>query len=130
MSRRAVLAVARRLPPELKELRAKLMLEPLCESLGVEEVACPACRGTGWLSELRLERCPVCCGFREVPRGLSDWFRNRLRAGLRRTPEGLRRSSSAETPAASADPERDAEPDRIAYSVSLPPPACEPAGLA
>jgi len=114
MTRRTVRALSRELPRELKELRAKLMFEPLRESLGVEEVACPACRATGWLHEGRFERCPICCGFREVPRSLADWFRDRLRIGLRRRP-------SAEPPAASAAAERHAEVDKVAYRVSLPP---------
>ncbi|MGD2175674.1 MAG: hypothetical protein PVJ27_09745 [Candidatus Brocadiaceae bacterium] len=70
--------IAERIPRELKILRAKLMLEDLYEYLGVEEVSCPACRGTGWLEFRRLEFCPLCCGFREVPDRLADWFRNQL----------------------------------------------------
>jgi hypothetical protein len=51
------------------------MLESLSEILGVEETGCPACRATGWLDRRRLESCPVCCGFREVPETLAQWFR-------------------------------------------------------
>jgi hypothetical protein len=67
--------LAARVPAALKVMRARQMLESEQESLGIDEVACPACEGTGWLSRRRLERCPICCGFREVPAGLADWFR-------------------------------------------------------
>ena len=83
--------IAARMPAQLRELRAKLMLDVVCESLGVEEVACPACKGTGRLKGRALERCPVCCGFQEVPDRLADWFNARLggaRAGVQRRPTG------------------------------------------
>ena len=80
MSRqKAVCKVAARVPDELRALRAKLMIEPLCEALGVEETTCPACRGRGWLEERTLLRCPLCLGFSEVPERLADWFRDRMR---------------------------------------------------
>lgn len=72
--RSVVRQIARRIPPDLKQLRGKLMLETLCKALGVEEVCCPACAGTGWLNRRALERCPLCCGFQEVPERLADWF--------------------------------------------------------
>jgi len=76
MRHRAIVRMlAARMPSELKVMRARQMLESEQEFLGVDEAACPACAGTGWLSRRRLERCPVCCGFREVPVGLADWFR-------------------------------------------------------
>lgn len=74
---RAVAGIASGVPAELRALRAKLMLEPLCEALGVEETACPACKGTGWLDVTTLARCPLCLGFREVPVRLADWFDDR-----------------------------------------------------
>jgi hypothetical protein len=67
--------LAARVPRDLRLMRARQMLESEQECLGVDEVACPGCEGTGWLSRRRLERCPLCCGFREVPTGLADWFR-------------------------------------------------------
>ncbi len=81
--------VAQRIPSELKALRAKLMLESVYETLGVEEVPCPACGGSGWLDRVSLEHCPVCCGFQEVPDRLADWFKAQLLwAGQRRAPAG------------------------------------------
>ena len=41
---------------------------------------CPACRGEGRLSTRTLDRCPVCRGFEQVPRSLSDWFEQELAA--------------------------------------------------
>jgi len=67
--------LAANIPFDLRRLRGKLMLEQCCETLGVEEVQCPACRGTGWLDRDELEQCPVCGGFREVPTRLAQWFR-------------------------------------------------------
>jgi len=69
------------MPRYLRSLRGKMMLEPLHEVLGVREVVCPACRGSGWLQPQALERCPLCCGFREVPDLLSFWFQSRMRGG-------------------------------------------------
>ena len=71
-----VRTIAGRIPLRLRALRARLMLEPFSLVLGVEEVECPACAGSGWLERGLLETCPVCCGFREVPQELSSWFRN------------------------------------------------------
>ncbi len=73
--RMVVRTLAAQVPSELKVMRARQMLESEQEFLGVDEVACPGCGGTGWLSRRRLERCPLCCGFREVPVRLADWFR-------------------------------------------------------
>lgn len=83
-----VRSIAARMPSDLAGLRAKLMLEPLCESLGVEEVPCPACGGGGWLDRAALEHCPLCGGFREVPDALAEWFRAELcrAAEVRRLP--------------------------------------------
>ncbi|MFW6118890.1 MAG: hypothetical protein ACOC7S_00990 [Planctomycetota bacterium] len=68
------------MPRELKELRAKAMLESECEYLGVADVTCPTCLGSGYLDRAAFEFCPVCCGFREVPEGVADWVRARLAA--------------------------------------------------
>jgi hypothetical protein len=84
---RAVREIARRAPRELRELRGKLMLETVCETLGVEEVPCPACAGTGWVARSAQECCPLCCGFREVPDRLADWFRAQLRRAPADSPE-------------------------------------------
>ncbi len=83
-----VRSIAARVPADLADLRGRLMLEPLCESLGVEEVSCPACGGSGWLDRRALEHCPLCGGFREVPRVLAEWFRDQLRRA--RSPEEAR----------------------------------------
>ncbi len=66
------------MPANLRRLRSKLMFETVCESLGVEEVACPGCNASGWLDADLLERCPVCCGFQEVPEALADWLKAKL----------------------------------------------------
>ncbi len=76
-NRRLVRRLAARVPRDLLRLRGQLMLELVYESLGVEEVRCPACGGSGWLDRRALEYCPICCGFQEVPDRLADWFRDR-----------------------------------------------------
>ncbi|MFO8006306.1 MAG: hypothetical protein R6V05_01065 [Candidatus Brocadiia bacterium] len=81
-SRRMVRRLADRMPRDLRRLRGQMMLEPVYESLGVEEVTCPACGGSGWLDRRALDYCPICCGFQEVPDRLADWFRGRA-AGCR-----------------------------------------------
>ncbi len=73
--RAIVRELAARVPADLRRMRARQMLESEQEFLGTDEVACPGCGGTGWLSRRRLERCPLCYGFREVPVGLAEWFR-------------------------------------------------------
>jgi hypothetical protein len=73
--RAVVRELAARVPRGLRLTRARQMIETEQEFLGVDEVACPGCAGTGWLSRRRLERCPLCCGFREVPTSLADWYR-------------------------------------------------------
>lgn len=70
--------IAARAPRALRQLRARLMLEPLCSAMGVKDVTCPACRGGGWLDPAVLEFCPLCRGFGEVPDRLADWFRSRV----------------------------------------------------
>lgn len=87
----AIRDVAARIPSELKELRGKLMLEPVAERLGVEEVRCPACAGSGWLDRKNLEACPLCNGFVEVPDRLADWFKVQMcRAGGDRAASPMR----------------------------------------
>lgn len=107
--RRAILELRSRVPRLLRALRARMLLEECAERLGVQEVECPACRGCGWLDERRLELCPICCGFRQVPRGLAEWFecelvmpRHRLRmqslprCAREPEPEGARYGRCAE----------------------------------
>ena len=72
--------IAAQVPAGLRAMRGRMMLQSVHEFLGVDEVPCPACAGSGWLSRRRLERCPLCCGFREVPVGLADWFRVQMAA--------------------------------------------------
>lgn len=87
----AIRDIGARIPSELKQLRGKLMLEPVAERLGVEEVRCPACAGSGWLDRKNLEECPLCNGFVEVPDRLADWFKVQMcRAGGRRAPGAAR----------------------------------------
>ncbi len=88
---RLVRLVAARIPQELKELRGKMMLESLAETLGVQEVRCPACGSSGWLDREALEACPVCAGFLEVPDRLADWFKAQM---CRATEEPVRRPFS------------------------------------
>jgi len=113
--------IARMMPADLKQLRGKLMFEALCESLGVEEVTCPACSGTGWIDLRSLERCPICCGFLEVPDRLAEWFK----AGLRRS----RKEKASARPAyelirkrerPALDGERQGRTGDVTYSVCLP----------
>lgn len=85
--RMLVCMLAARVPADLRVMRARQMLESEQEFLGVDEVACPGCDGTGWMNRRRLERCPLCCGFREVPARLADWFRAQT-AGARQVREG------------------------------------------
>ncbi|MHC4481234.1 MAG: hypothetical protein ACYS8K_03235 [Planctomycetota bacterium] len=102
----AVREIARRMPARLRELRGKLMIEGLCESLGVAEVACPACRGSGWLARPEGEHCPICCGFLEVPDQVADWFRVRARSARspRRSPlSGGRPAGAGPHPASSGE---------------------------
>ena len=80
--RNLVRGLAGSMPADLRSLRGKLMLEAFAEVLGVVEVECPACRATGWLDRRRLEVCPICCGFREVPDRLADWFRKEVQRRL------------------------------------------------
>lgn len=90
--RELVAAMANRVPRELRSLRGEAMLSPRCRVMGLEEVKCPACRGTGWLDRKTLRRCPLCCGFREVPDALAGWFQEQMRVvtnGLSRAPAGV-----------------------------------------
>jgi hypothetical protein len=122
MSRRQVVRnIAREMPADLKELRGKLMIEVLCATLGVEEVACPACNGSGWLDRRSLERCPVCCGFLEVPDRLAEWFRAEFRRGM--APQGASRAPRGSLPeygSAGSAIERHGRIGEVAYSVCLP----------
>jgi hypothetical protein len=69
--------IARKMPRHLKALRGQMMLSAFARVMGVAEVGCPACEASGWLCPERLETCPICCGFREVPVALSYWFQGR-----------------------------------------------------
>jgi len=74
--------VAAHMPPYLRSLRAKAALSPLCRAMGIEEVECPACGGSGWLNRRALRHCPLCCGFREVPDVVALWFEVQMRRRL------------------------------------------------
>ena len=62
------------MPRALRDLRAKLLLSRFAAHLGVPEVKCRACGGSGLLDRGEVEVCPICRGFAEVPRSLEDWF--------------------------------------------------------
>jgi hypothetical protein len=76
--------LADRMPRRLRVMRAKMMLEQCHETLGVREVPCPACRGTGWADREALRTCPICVAFREVPEPLAQWYTDEVAA--RRAP--------------------------------------------
>ncbi len=76
----AVESIADRIPECLRELRGKATLSQMCRVMGIEEVVCPACEGTGWGDPEVLHPCPVCRGFREVPEALASWVQEQLRA--------------------------------------------------
>jgi hypothetical protein len=82
LSRQDVRQIARRMPRALKAVRGRMMLEGAPEMPCTEDVSCPACDGTGWLVLSSLEHCPVCCGFREVPELVADWFKCQARRAL------------------------------------------------
>lgn len=89
--RDVVLDLAARVPAWLRALRARLLLEQYAESLGVQEVECPACGGNGWFDRRRLTSCPICRGFREVPVSLAEWYEGELlRSDRRRRGASLR----------------------------------------
>jgi len=112
LRRASVWLAARHMPKPLRALRARVMLEGLADALGVEEVSCPACAGTGWLDRRRLEPCPICGGFREVPGPLADWFdasRDVLAEGGKALNWPIRRL-----------PERRGRAGEVSYRVHLP----------
>lgn len=77
--------VAEDLPRRLRRLRGRNTLEEWARKLGVEEMTCPACGGTGWLDRSTLWRCPLCYCTRAVPRAVGEWFM----AEMRRRRQGL-----------------------------------------
>lgn len=81
----AVRRAARDIPCHLLELRGLMMMDGPVRRLGVSEAACPACGATGYLDRETLEVCPICCGFREVPKGLADWLRAQVVCGPGKT---------------------------------------------
>ena len=74
IARVQIRSIARRVPRWLRHLRAQALLEGRAAFLGIREVECPACRGGGWLDLAHWEPCPLCRGFRELPRSLAVWF--------------------------------------------------------
>ena len=116
--RRMTRTIVRRIPPELRALRSAMMLEQVCESFRVEDVTCPACAGTGWLDEERLDCCPLCCGFREVPGVLADWFTNQL--AVRRDGEDGGAPPGGARPAGDASPGREAPGERLGRMAEMP----------
>jgi len=77
--------VAEDLPRRLRRLRGENVLEERARALGVQEMTCPACGGTGWLDRRTLWRCPLCYCTRAVPRAVGEWFM----AEMRRRRQGL-----------------------------------------
>lgn len=77
---RAIQRVGRLAPPRLKAFRARLLLDRYAEQMGMEEVVCPACEGSGRLDGCVADRCPICRGFAEVPESLALWFSEAMAA--------------------------------------------------
>lgn len=55
-----------------------MMLESCSRYVGMDDLPCPACGGTGRLGEDVLERCPICMGFQEVPESVAAYVRAAL----------------------------------------------------
>lgn len=65
------------LPADLHDLRRfSCILDFTDWTTQYGDVPCPACvHSPGWLDSEYLEACPLCCGFRFVPRPVATWFR-------------------------------------------------------
>mgnify|MGYP006306413793 CR=1 FL=1 len=119
--------LADRMPRRLRTMRARIMLEECHETLGVPELPCPACDGTGWTDRAALIHCPVCAGFQEVPEPLAEWYvdevarrkTDRRRADNSVVPEEVYRAR-AEREVHSTRPERMGRAARHAARVHLP----------
>ena len=96
--RMAIQRISRHIPTWLRALRGRMVLDPYVERMGLEEVECPACGGSGWLDAASLERCPACCGFERVPQSLAQWVAEELRSPRRNTPRGTGRREGAVPP--------------------------------
>lgn len=112
----AIRRIAAQMPAHLADLRGKLMLAAMAETLGVVEVRCPACGGSGWLDRRALEPCPICNGFIEVPDRLADWFNARI------CNAAAERASSGDASAAAYHPmaERPGRLAEMTYRAHLP----------
>ena len=75
---RCVRKIAARVPAGLRALRGRALLDEYVGHMGLEEVECPACGGTGFIAERSMEYCPICLGFEEVPGSLAAWFEEEL----------------------------------------------------
>lgn len=80
--KRVIRSLGRHVPRWLRGLRARLLLERQADHMGIKEVRCPACEGTGLLSDGPIERCPICRGFLNVPSALADWFEVQMRRAV------------------------------------------------
>ena len=109
--------IGRRIPGSLRELRAKLLLDSYAARLGVVEVACPACKGSGWLEGPAAEVCPICRGFEEVPESLAAWFAEEMAAEVR--PEGRGDAGRLTAPTEPGDGVRFGRSAELAFAVCL-----------
>jgi len=73
--------LAGHVPPHLRRQRALLMIERAVRNLGIREDSCPACRGSGWEDPKTLVKCPICLGFKSVPRSLANLVKIVLERG-------------------------------------------------
>jgi hypothetical protein len=81
ISRDELERIASAMPAPLRRLRVRLLLEDLSESIGMGDVPCPGCRGSGWADAVRLQLCPLCGGFERVPLSVAEWFRSCCKRG-------------------------------------------------
>jgi hypothetical protein len=109
--------IGRRIPGPLRELRAKLLLDFYAARLGVVEVACPACKGSGRPQWPSAEVCPICRGFEEVPQSLAAWFAEEMATEVR--PEGRGDAGRLTATSSPADGVRFGRSAELAFAVCM-----------
>lgn len=72
LRRRLVKRIMNAAPDYLLDQRGKMMLDWFFEVMGVAEVVCPCCNGSGTVDG---DYCPACVGFQEIPEGLANYLR-------------------------------------------------------
>jgi len=92
--RDALERIVAEMPTSLRRLRGRILLEDFIESIGVGDVPCPGCLGTGWADEADLQLCPLCCGFERVPTRVADWFRSRWKRECQQGARGAYQSAA------------------------------------